>query len=416
MKFRASILVVVPLFVWVGCGSSDDSSGAGPGGGGSGGTDGGVTFIDAGSSEGGTTLTTPDGGTLHAGSVSRSCTAGIPASGAPADVSHPTTKVGSGTAASCTFDATNAAISAGGIVTFDCGPDPVTIQITATMNLPTDKDTVIDGGGKVTFDGNHAVQILNWNSANFDANEHRLTLQHLSFVNAKTTPKDAIPKADPPCSQGFDDGEGGALYMRDGNLTVIDCIFAGNEAALLGPDTGGGAFYIVGSKHGALVVRSTFSGNSAANGGGIGSLFSELDVYDSLLTGNTGTGHDANSIDNACAQINNNQHEVGSGGNGGALYNDGAKTDPPNNTVHNIVLCGDEIEDNAAGTNAFGGGIFFTSNDYSGTLTITDSTISGNTGGHWTNVQTGSVTNAGDAVGTNAKSITITNSSVQGVP
>ena len=38
--------------------------------------------------------------------------------------------------------------------------------------------------------------------------------------------------------------------MRDGNLTVIDCIFTGNQAAPLGPDTGGGAIYVQGSKHG----------------------------------------------------------------------------------------------------------------------------------------------------------------------
>ena len=38
------------------------------------------------------------------------------------------------------------------------------------------------------------------------------------------------------------------------------------------------------------------------------------------------------------------------------------------------------------------------------------------TGGHWTNVSTGSVTDAGSAVGTNARSITITHSTVQGLP
>jgi hypothetical protein len=48
-----------------------------------------------------------------------------------------------------------------------------------------------------------------------------------------------------------------------------------------------------------------------------------------------------------------------------------------------------------------------------GTLTITDTTMKGNTGGHWTNVSTGSVTNAGTAVGVNAKSITVTNSMLQ---
>ena len=40
----------------------------------------------------------------------------------------------------------------------------------------------------------------------------------------------------------------------------------------------------------------------------------------------------------------------------------------------------------------------------------------GNTGGHWTQVQSGTMNNAGTAVGTNAKSLTITNSTLQGVP
>jgi len=81
----------------------------------------------------------------------------------------------------------------------------------------------------------------------------------------------------------------------------------------------------------------------------------------------------------------------------------------------NITLCGDAILSNAAGQNAFGGGLFFTSNDFGGTLTIIDTTMTGNTGGSWTQVSTGSVTSAGTAVGTNAKSITITNSTLQGV-
>ena len=78
--------------------------------------------------------------------------------------------------------------------------------------------------------------------------------------------------------------------MRDGNLTVIDSIFTNNQAAPLGPDTGGGAIYIQGSKHGALIVGSTFTNNTASNAGAVGGLFAELDIYNSLFTGNTATG------------------------------------------------------------------------------------------------------------------------------
>jgi hypothetical protein len=197
--------------------------------------------------------------------------------------------------------------------------------------------------------------------------------------------------------------------MRDGNLTVIDSIFMQDQAAPLGPDTGGGAIYINGSLNGVLIVGCTFMGNSGANAGAVGALNSELDVYNSLVIGNTATGHDANNNDpSKCSVMNNGQNEVGSGGNGGALYADG--------DGFNVIVCGDDIENNAAGTNAYGGGIFFTSDDYSGTLSIIDSKILGNTGGSWTNVMSGSVTNAGNAIGTNAKSITITNSTVQGYP
>jgi hypothetical protein len=349
------------------------------------------------------------GARAPAGNPSGACTAGVPAGAQPADVSHPTTVVGDGTAMGCTQATLAAAVATGGVITFNCGAAPLTILITATLDLPTNASTVIDGADLITLDGGSAVRILRWNSANFQANESRLTLQHLTLRNGKTTPTQAIPPAQPPCSQGWNDGEGGALYMRDGNLTVIDCVFDGNQAAPLGPDTGGGAIYVLGSKHGAIIAGSTFTNNSASNAGAVGGLFTELDVYESVFHDNHAIGHDANNNDpTKCAAMNNGQNEIGSGGNGGALYSDG-------NSV-NVVLCGDTIDNNAAGTNAFGGGLFFTSNNFGGTLTIADTTMMGNTGGHWTSVSTGSVTNAGTAVGTNCKSITITNSMLQGVP
>ena len=355
--------------------------------------------------QGGTNPT--DAGTVtSAGNPNGSCSTGVPARGQPADVSSPTTVVGTGTEASCTFSLLQAAATKGGVITFNCGSSAVTIPVTATLNLPTTKNTVIDGSNKITLDGGKAVQILRFDSANFQVNTNGLTLQHITLINGKMTPTLAIPTAPAPCSQGWDDGEGVALYMRDGNLTVIDSIFMNNQAAPLGPDTGGGAIYILGSKNGVLIVGSTFSNNAASNAGAVGCLFSELDVYNSLFTNNTAIGNGANSDDaTKCSVINNGQNEVGSGGNGGALYSDG-------NSV-SITLCGDAILNNSAGQGAFGGGLFFTSNNMQGTLSIADTTMTGNTGGHWTVVSSGSVTNAGTAIGTNAKSITVTNSTLQ---
>ena len=102
---------------------------------------------------------------------------------------------------------------------------------------------------------------MRFDSGNFQANDFGLTLQHIALVNGKTTPTEAIPTAPAPCSQGYNDGEGGALYMRDGYLIVVDSIFTNNQAAPLGPDTGGGAIYVLGSKGGVWIVGSTFTNN-----------------------------------------------------------------------------------------------------------------------------------------------------------
>src|SRR5581483_4479853 len=163
-------------------------------------------------------LAPADGGPFHGGNPNGSCSAGVPAAGKPVDTSKPTTVVGTGTAASCTFAALSSAVAKGGIITFDCGGGPVTIAVTATLDLPTNVDTVLDGGGLITLDGQAAARILSFNSPGYRTNTTRVTIQRLAFVRAKTNPVQAIPFAAAPCSQGFNDGEGGAIYMRDGNL------------------------------------------------------------------------------------------------------------------------------------------------------------------------------------------------------
>ncbi len=56
----------------------------------------------------------------------------------------PTATVGDGTPASCTFAALQSAVTTGGYVKFSCGPQPVTIAFTATINLVN--DVTVDGG------------------------------------------------------------------------------------------------------------------------------------------------------------------------------------------------------------------------------------------------------------------------------
>ncbi|MBI5068122.1 MAG: hypothetical protein HZB56_07765 [Deltaproteobacteria bacterium] len=335
----------------------------------------------------------------RAGNPDGHCLSTLPPEAMPADASHPTAVVGTGTAASCTHDALAAAVAAGGVITFDCGADPVTIPVTATIRLRTDRDTVIDGGNRVTLDGGFAVQILRWEDGNWLTSDRVLTLQHLVLQNGKATGTRLLAPLPAPCSQGWVDGQGGALFMRNGILRAVDVTFAGNQAALVGPDTGGGAVYLLGARP-ATFSSCSFLANRASNAGALGGLFATLSVYDSLFDGNDATGSGANSDDAArCPYVNENgQHQVGSGGNGGAIYSDGVAMD--------VTVCGTQVRNNHAG--AFGAAIFFTSNDQSrrGTLAIRDALM-------FQNVQDEAAWQWRPGISTNAATVEPVNSDIR---
>jgi hypothetical protein len=337
----ALVLLIGALALGACGGSDDDAATSGPG---PNGNDGGNNGAD------GSNAT--DGGDVADGSIPPPPAPTCDAPEAAADTSAPTTVVGTGDPATCTQDALTAAVATGGVITFDCGAAPATVAITKTLTLRTDVDTVIDGGGKVTLDGGSAVSIMRFEHPDFRVNDKKLTLQHLTLAHGKiagTKPYDT--SAPPPCSQGFYDGYGGALYMRDGVLLVVDVTFLDNAAEKLGPDVGGGAISILGVKK-ATVIGSIFKGNTGSNGGAIESLNSELDVYNSTFDTNAALGNGANSDDaGQCSVVaDTNQHQVGSGGNGGAVAIDGGS-----DGTH--TFCGVRFVGNKAGVKALGGAI-----------------------------------------------------------
>src|SRR6185312_13911188 len=204
-------------------------------------------------------------------------------------------------------------LAAGGTIAFACGSAPVTIPITQTLSARTDADTTIDGGGLVTLDGGDAVQILSFDHNNYRVNTTTLTLQHLAFAHGHAHGTMQYAPAPAPCSQGYYDGYAGAVYMKDGQLVVIDVQFEANQAESLGPDVGGGAIALLGCKH-AVIVGSVFHANKGANGGAIAALNSDFDVYNTAFDGNVAQGNGANG-DNAsmCSVMaDNGQHQTGS--------------------------------------------------------------------------------------------------------
>jgi hypothetical protein len=311
-------------------------------------------------------LASPDEGPA-AGNPEGRCA--VPSEALPADTSDPDRVVGDGTPESCTGDAFIDAVAQGGVITFDCGPEPIVITLDRPAKVFNDAsdEVVIDGGGKVTLSGGGTNRILymntcdpeqHWTTAHCDNQETpRLTVQNLTFINANSKGEDEY------------DG-GGAIWVRGGRFKVIGSRFFNNTCADTGPDVGGAALRVFSQYEGqpVYVVGSTFGGaeglgNVCSNGGGISSIEVSWSIYNSVFSHNRAVGEGGNPA----------QAGTPGGGSGGAIYNDGE--------TMTLSVCGTRIEDNQV--NAYGSAIFFVSNNHDGTLRIEDSVIRNNEGGGW---------------------------------
>ena len=297
----------------------------------------------------------------EAGTTDALCT--IPDQAQPVDSSTPDQVVGDGTPASCTSQAFVDAVAAGGVITFDCGPDPVTITLTETARVYNDMgpEIVIDGGSTVTLDGDGQRRILYMNTCDADLvwttshcqnQDHpRLTVQNLTFVNGR--------------SVGDDPDGGGAIFVRGGRFKIVNCRFFNNRCDETGPDVGGAAVRVLSQydNQPVYVVNSTFGGrddlgNVGSNGGALSSIGVSFTVINSVMSHNLAIGYGANPA----------QAGTPGGGNGGAIYNDG--------NTFTLWVCGSTLTDNTA--NEGGGAIFFVSNDRSGSLSIDRCYLSNN--------------------------------------
>lgn len=289
----------------------------------------------------------------------------IPADAQPADVSSPDTVIGDGTPESCTSAAVVEAVAGGGVITFDCGPEPITITLEQTAKVfnDTGPEIVIDGRGLVTLSGAGARRILYmntcdeaqvWTTPMCQNQDHpRLTVQNLTFVDGDAT------------GETMDGGGGGAIFVRGGRFKLVNTRFFNNRCDDVGPDVGGAAVRVLSQYEGlpVYVVNSTFGGepelgNVCSNGGGLSSIGVSYTVLNSYFAHNQAIGDGANPA----------QPGTPGGGSGGAIYNDG--------NTYTLSLCGTKIEHNTA--NEGGGAIFFVSNDLSGELHITDSELCAN--------------------------------------
>jgi len=289
--------------------------------------------------------------------VSTSATSATPA--APA--AQPATQrvVGHGTAASCTSAAVVAAVRAGGIIHFACGPAPVTIRMSATAKVRNaSPQVVLDGGGRVTLSGEGRRRILyldtcdpaqTWTTSHCqDQASPRLVIQNMTFAAGNST------------GQRFDGGGGGAIFDRGGQLRIVNSDFTGNRCERDGPDIGGAAVRALSQYRDrpVSVVNSRFTHNACSNGAALSSIGVSWTVRNCRFLGNDATGDGANPA----------RSGTPGGGSGGAIYNDGDRM--------TLTIAGSVFEGNHA--NEGGGAIFFVSDDRTGTMTITRSTLERN--------------------------------------
>jgi len=251
------------------------------------------------------------------------------------------------------------AVAKGGVIRFRCGEKSHTIVLTRTAKVVnTSKRVVLDGGGRITLSGAGKRRILyqdtcdrrqRWTTSHCDDQATpALTVQNLTLADGDAT------------GERTDGGGGGAIFARGGRLKIVDTTFKDNRCDPTGPDLGGAAVRALSQYHGRPVVvsRSTLTGGACSNGAAISSIGVSWEIRDSVFTGNRAIGHGANP-----AKAN-----TPGGGSGGAMYFDG--------NTFTVTVTGSRLEGNHAREG--GGAIFFVSNDRSGTLTLTHSTLKDN--------------------------------------
>ena len=283
--------------------------------------------------------------------------AAVPAEGRAENTSKPTRRIGTGTKASCTSDAVVKAVAAGGIITFNCGPDPVTITMTATAKIKNANGPkiVLDGGGRVTLSGGGKRRILYMNTCDEaqgfltshcqDQDRPQLTVQNLTFTGGNST------------GDKTEGGGGGAIFVRGGRFKAVNTKFVDNRCDPSGPDLGGAAIRVLSQYQGlpVYIVGSTFQGGICSNGAALSSIGVSWVVLNSVFTGNKAIGSGANPARSGSP----------GGGSGGAIYLDG--------NLFTLRIAGSVVQNNTAKEG--GGAVFFVSNDRTGTMRIEGSTL-----------------------------------------
>lgn len=259
--------------------------------------------------------------------------------------------VGNGDPASCTETALNTALSGGGNVTFNCGAAPKTITLTSQKTISA--TTTIKGGSLITLSGGNATRLF------FVDGGATLTLQNIVLSDGCT--------AAPNCTTD----DGGAIDNR-GSLVLTDSTIQNSVAGF-----SGGAIVTYGP---LTITRSTLANNSALNAGAIYPRWgaAQVTIANSVLRDNQATGSSGNGLGGAMLLWDGPTVSIADSDLAGnlAAVQGGAISNPFANS--SISLQRTQVRNNrntSSSTSTSGAGIY-----NGGTATLTNITLSGNTG------------------------------------
>jgi hypothetical protein len=296
----------------------------------------------------------------------------VPPAGRAVNTRHPNHVIGNRRAASCTSAAVVRDIAAGGIITFNCGPKPVTIVMSATASvIKTRRLVVLDGGGLITLSGDGKRRILysdtcagSWSTDDcVNQPAPQIVVQNITFKDGYNDAHQATCTANiPTCWYGGVDG-GGAIYVEGGQFKAVNSRFVDNRCYTDGPDLGGGAIRALAQYENrpVRITDDTFRGGRCSNGGALSSISVQWDVLNSQFTNNKAIGWGANPASRGTP----------GGGNGGAIYLDGQND--------NVLIAGTAMDNNSAREG--GGAVFDVVDTGWGALTFKRSQLHNNISG-----------------------------------
>lgn len=214
--------------------------------------------------------------------------------------------VGSGTPASCTTAAYNAAIALvindnqGGILTFNCGAAPHTINIDTSHGLQN--FAVIDGGGRITLDAQDQRRFFVI-SQDGPGGQTEVTLQNIVLNRGSSA------------AEPF----GGAILVNANTRLDLNNVTIRNSLA----SVSGGAVATFASVV-LNITGSRFVGNLAANGGAIATR-ARITVADSEFINNNASGGEGGAIQSYEAQLDvfGSRFEGNGARFGGAIFKGG---------------------------------------------------------------------------------------------